>query len=709
MYQSAPGALAEHARFLAKRGVNMVRLHAQVLPRGEADPIDAIDEETRDRIWRAVAAFKREGIYTTLSFYFAHTAKRSGFLQRINPAWGIPRDPAAGDMGSLLFFDPVVQEAHLSWLRRLMLPVNPHTGVALKDEPALGVLQVQNEDSLLFWTLDRLGGEDRELLRRRFGAFLAERYGSLGAAREAWGGSEPDGVQRASDWDAGSIEVGPVASWLRNRGVEALESPAGRRRRDGLAFVSGLMRGWNQRVAAVLREEIGAPHLLNAGNWRTANAAALGDLERWTYTPDPASASGGPDATDASALDVVAVNRYTPIPHAGEHANWAVRAGQVFQNRSATRNPQVLPLWVKQNRGRGFLVTEGNWNPPNLYRAEGPLLVAAYQTLLGVDGFFWFQTTTPQWAQPTDKANGFLPSLKVWEAGGPDLLGQFPANALIARLGLVSAAAEPAVLERRPLVDLYAGTEPALAEEPAFDPNRDAGGPDTGGLGDAGDAGVDPLAFLVGPVVVEVDEAPDASGGVVDRSGPFIDRAAGTVTSSTGELTWDFGRGLVRVDAPAAQGFAGFVPAESGRVELADATFELRNPYAAAVAVAVDAQPLSRSRRVLIQVGTTTRSTGWEVTPATDADLAALPKGRQAVAPGGGSDRLSPPLMIASHGGAPWRIERVRGRFSLRNPGLTEAVVLDENGHARGVRPLERTADGVTLTLPEDAVHVLLR
>jgi hypothetical protein len=66
--------LAHHARFLAKRGVNMVRLHRQISPDLEAQPDAAltdINPAERDAIWRTVAAMRREGIYTTLSPYWA--------------------------------------------------------------------------------------------------------------------------------------------------------------------------------------------------------------------------------------------------------------------------------------------------------------------------------------------------------------------------------------------------------------------------------------------------------------------------------------------------------------------------------------------------------------------------------------------------------------------------------------------------------------
>ena len=57
--------LRHHARFLAKRGVNMVRLHGDVTPKDQNSKITDVDQGAVDEIWRLVAAMKQEGIYCT--------------------------------------------------------------------------------------------------------------------------------------------------------------------------------------------------------------------------------------------------------------------------------------------------------------------------------------------------------------------------------------------------------------------------------------------------------------------------------------------------------------------------------------------------------------------------------------------------------------------------------------------------------------------
>jgi len=82
-------AVAHKARWLAEHGINMVRFHGHlppVPPRGSKKGVtrDDINEVDLHGAWYMVAAFKKEGIYSTIS-----------------PYWGVPRGQRAG-VGSRL-------------------------------------------------------------------------------------------------------------------------------------------------------------------------------------------------------------------------------------------------------------------------------------------------------------------------------------------------------------------------------------------------------------------------------------------------------------------------------------------------------------------------------------------------------------------------------------------------------------------------------
>ena len=173
--------LAHHARFLAKRGVNMVRLHGHMDPKDKNARLTDVDDKAIDEAWKLVAAMKKEGIYVTISPYWAANVKH------VPSQWGLEGWPENQSPFGLLFFNPKLQEGYKAWLKALLTRPNPYTGIPLAKDPALAIIQLQNEDSLLFWTAQSIKGKQAELLGRQFGDWLKAKYGSLSAAFHAWG------------------------------------------------------------------------------------------------------------------------------------------------------------------------------------------------------------------------------------------------------------------------------------------------------------------------------------------------------------------------------------------------------------------------------------------------------------------------------------------------------------------------------------------
>jgi hypothetical protein len=648
--------LAHHARFLAKRGVNMVRLHRQISPDLETHPdaaITDIDEAERDAIWRTVAAMRQQGIYTVLSPYW-------GVPMKFSPKWNLPGRPGQSALG-LLFFDPQLEAAYRQWLRQLLTETNPHTGLPLARDPALAILQLQNEDSLLFWTVDSIEGPQREALERRFADFVRGKHGSLAAAQLAWRahGLKDDSLAQ------GRIALRPL--WELTQPVNGTGAAA--RLADQTEFYARTMHDFNRRTVKFLREELGVKALINAGNWKTASAARLGDVERWSYTPG----------------EVDAVNHYLSGVHQGPNEGWAIVAGDRFTDDSALLAPWRLPFNLRQTRGRPIMVTESAWVPPIGHGAEGPFLVAAYTSLTGVAGFHWFTNGQDAWATPRS-ANGYLPSLTKWTFGTPETLGSFPAAALAYRRGDIRRGS-PVRVEERPLPSLWQREPVALPEQPCFDPNRDTAG--RAPLDARASAPVPPEAFLIGPVQVALGT--DTARTVAPDLARWIEPHR--VRANTGELMLDHRLGVATIDTPRTQGVAAhFGAAREHQLSVLGLTSD--NGFGALMAVSLDGQPLARSGRVLLQYATRSRPDGWQDRPATlPLEGGKSVQGREVVA----------------IGQAPWRVEQPRLEVSLRNPGLRRATTLDMNGMPVAEVPLRRDTDGVRLRFPAGTMYVLLR
>lgn len=664
----ATGAHADidrQARFLAKRGVNMVRWHGNLMPADRPDSqLTDVNQASLDQAFYLVAAMKKQGIYLTLSPYWAFFDRmRDGAGHRTQPNWSVPRNSDADTTTGLLFFEPEMIAAYKLWLKALMTRPNPYTGIALRDDPAVAILQIQNEDSLLFWTFNSIQGADRDELERQFGAWLISHYGSLAAAQTAWGNAKASGAPGPDRPDAGMMALPNIYELTKAPGSDAGQD---KRYADTTEFLTETMRRFNADIAAYLRDELGVRQLVNAGNWRPASMERLGDVERFSYT----------------TTDVLAVNRYVTGKHEGsDTTGWAVKAGDRFTDVSALTDPGAFPLAVKQVAHHPMLVTESLWVPPTSYESEGPFLVSAMQGLSGVDGFYWFSLgSAATWDQPRS-ANGHLPSVGKWVANSPTTLGQFPAAALMYRQGYIREAKQPAVFEHRPLDDLWRRKRPLIAEEAGFDPNRDV----TATV--RSDGGLSPLAYLAGPVKVDYGVIAANTVAFADH----IDAKAKTVVGLTGETRWDYGNGIAQVDTPRAQGAAGFLSA-SGTFRMHDVTIASDNAYAAILVVSLDGRPIRTSRRLLIQTGTQARPSGWIDRPVTWTEDNKTIAGHE----------------IVDHGHGPWLVADTKARVRIANAGLTSATALDANGMP--VRPIavRKSHGAVSLDMPRDNLYVVV-
>ena len=90
----------------------------------------------------------------------------------------------------------------------------------------------------------------------------------------------------------------------------------------------------------------------------------------------------------------------------------------------------------------------------------------------------------------------------------------------------------------------------------------------------------------------------------------FVDANAKVITSANGETRWEYGKGIFTVTAPQAQGVTGFLKS-AGSVQLPAITISSDMEFGSIVAVAMDGKPLTESGRILLQVMSEQRNSGW--------------------------------------------------------------------------------------------------
>lgn len=627
-------ALAHFARSLAKQGVNLVRLHGAAF----GDDLATVPTEKAAKIARFVAAMKKEGIYTCLSIYF--------------PLWMQPTGGAAfagfkGDKHpfATLYFNPEFERQYRGWWTQLLATRNAE-GVALKDDPAIALLEMVNEDSMFFWTFtpyENIPAEQMAILEKQFGDWLARRYGSVQKALDRFGGMPVKGDDAAAG-RVGFIELWRIFSEKTERGKATAE------------FMATIQRDFYQRTYDLLHKDLGFKGTVYASNWITANPQILGPLDKWTNTVG--------DAMDRHG--------YFGGRHEGERASYSISQGDRYQDRSALLfsperagdpNDFSLPIFDIRNNHKPSMITEINWTPPNRYRADFPMVAAAYGSLQGSDAIFYFATGSPSWETTIGK----------FAVRTPVLAGQFPGTAYLFRKGLVKAG--PTVVEANLSQSSLFNLDGSPVTAPQnLDELRKADIP-SGGAGRVEKvASIDPLAFLVGRVAINLGV--DGPSTEMDLS-KLIDSHARSVTSATGELAWDYGQGLVKIDAPMAQGFTGFLSKQ--KLVTSDCVFSLPLDYGSALVVALDGKPIATSHTMLLQVMSEERPTGWTTKPENGL------------------------LTITDAGHAPIEVKDLSGTVSFRNhPGL-KVTLLDANGY-----PVKSLKNQGTVQLAPSTLYYLV-
>lgn len=647
--------LAYYAKFLAKKGVNMIRYHGGI--HSVTNDLNQVNTEAVEDIWRLVAAMKKEGIYTTISPFWA------GHVGVMQAAWNLGDYIGEIKPWGLMYFEDRFKEAYKQWIEYLYTETNPYTGIPLKDDPAVGIIQIKNEDGVFFWTIQDVKPSLKSIMEAKFYNWLIDKYGNINVAYTAWQNDTMD------EDDPANGRMGLYIIWYATQ-----PQTGGRHQRltDQIAFYAETQRNYYQEMYDHHRS-IGCKQIINGNNWKTADALRLFDVERWTN----------------EVCDVMAVNRYVDPGHIGDNSGWRIEPGHHYVGNSVMKQPHTFPINVKQVAGRPFIMSESAWNLPNKYQAEGPFLIAAYMSLTGFDGYYWFSPSSytydanPYW--DFAQVNGQMPMFR-WTVSTPGQIGMFPANALMYRKGFI-AKGGVVVHEERSLLSVFEREIPMISEENSFDPNRDSYSNNT----EEGETEIAPIAYLAGPVRVVYDGNP-ANSEVSPSLGNLLDFQNKKVSSITGELTWDYAGGMCLLDAPSAKGICGF-PGSKQRYELTDVIINTKNEYVVVNVVSMDDLPINQSEKILIQIGTTYRPTGWI------EQAASFQLGGQTVQG----------FEIRDVGKMPWRAQNSDVSVIINNPKIQSARVLNMNGYeSREIYvKTSETNDQKEVMIPANGMYII--
>ena len=199
------------ARRLASLGFNAVRIHhvdKECAPAGiwkkGTDRRDTFDPNQTDRLFYFIAALARNGIYVDFNLHVSREYWRGADFS----ADGLSGDDERGRLlpkygkGLDRVFGPWI-EMQKDYARRILRRPNPYRGnVPLAEDPAVFLVEINNENTIFDLDAASLPEYYRAAVRRRWNDWLRARHGSTAALREAWGAERPLGEDLLAGRDA---------------------------------------------------------------------------------------------------------------------------------------------------------------------------------------------------------------------------------------------------------------------------------------------------------------------------------------------------------------------------------------------------------------------------------------------------------------------------------------------------------------------------
>jgi len=590
-------AQQQQARFYAKHGINMVRQHPveSVLGALKGSPGNRYFDPVKLNKWdKWFSILKENGIYMTWSFFYHHVVLADEGIN-VDLYNELPGHGDGKDTYGLATFIEQYQDSQWEYASLLLNHVNPYTGMAYKDDPALAIIECRNEDSIFFhnplgdkFVSGQAYPKHSERLKLMWQQWVRNEYGNNTALAKAWGAGLKTTTVRNSD---GSVRSRPdsvnetnmyiYAAWeMEKDGPRWNKNKEKKRMGDFIRFLAGMQRSVYQLYQQRLRN-LGYKGVTVSTAWKAGGPAASA-ANLWTD-----------DAMEA-------IDRHNYFGGgAGGHGITAGSVNNDTHMNKAGRGILSSGLW--QVEDKPFIMTEWTQKPPNQWKAEIAPLIAFYgMGLQGWDASYHF-------AGSRSYMGDGWPSMRSYVTETPHYIGQFPALAFAIYHGHLEEG-EIVSARRLSTGEVFAGID-TLEQEyglVGYDENELLG---------HGDTPVEALAM--GRVTLKVEDGQEPSY-LVDFS-TYWDQSTKIIQSSTSQLTWNYGKQVVLVHSEKTQGVIGFVGGDVYDLPGVTVT-DIETPFISLLFTPLDNLPLINSEHILItamaqdkQLGTVYNAAGTEL------------------------------------------------------------------------------------------------
>lgn len=577
---------------------------------------------------------KGDGSESDVVDYFVSVAKAKGFRIWVPSISTTPaveadaklvEDPATeaawkaglaqGGNGIARVWDARLEKAQIQGMQKLADHVNQHTGLRWGDDPVFGIWELTNEE---WWMMKMVGGEwqklpafFRESLSRQWHEYLKKKYASESKLVTAWSFLLP-----GENLDRGTIQIAPIASGVA-RDLSGMDPQA--RLQVEAAMSSGEQK-WTrddfvrQRGADVLEFFL----QIQLAHKKRLQTALKGMGKSMRLGPTVFDTGIGYEAQSQfihQNADAVAHDAYiTGFTADKKNPRYPWFAGV----EEWPKISQDVP-WLEHNRveGKPYLCYETQIMQPAKYRAEFPLRILALAAIQDWDAICWHYwgsvgdiTTSPNpWDRPMDNTTGWHPQGYHYTYDAVQN-AMMRAAAHVFRGGLLKPAPTP--------------TKFIFGRKSLYDPaSMDYGG-SYGAIGRR----LLPTTYKHGVrMLIDPTREDDAVEGPTQDP---LANALPNIVKSTDQITWDVGRGGLKMDAPAAAAFTGFFSRYGEKmtftsgISLSDVkiTVPAKMPYPEGIAqeryigfvlCSEDGLPLALTKRATLALKSTSFNTGFKM------------------------------------------------------------------------------------------------
>ncbi|MHC4425632.1 MAG: glycoside hydrolase family 5 protein [Planctomycetota bacterium] len=569
--QDAP-VVADH---LARFGINCVRFHfldsnwsASLFVKGR-DDTRAFDPQQLDRLDYFIAELKKRGIYTNLNLNVGRNYRKGD---------GVKDYEYLGLAKVVNFFDEHIQMLHKEYARQLLTHYNPYTKAQYRNEPAILIVEILNENSIVeAWFSDRLLGRNTKKHPGTWSDITAWYENQLTRKYNAWLKVHltPAELEKMRAI-AGVKEAEPIPRLTKNRFAKASQE---RFRREA-EFYMELQDTFFQSMYNYLKKDLGVNSLI----------AGTSDHNHWK--------TGYPLLAATSKLDVVDGHVYWQHPRYFTDSKTKRRTFSIPNSPMVNDplNSTVVQLSRSAVAAKPYTISETNHPFPNEYACEGIGILAAYSSFHDWDGIFFytFEHKDPEeWGKRIPRHFDIRPD--------PVRMANLAAGAIM----FLRRDVRPSrtTIDRAYSIEqIYDGIRAPSSEHPYFTPGFSLS---------------IPLRHTTR--IVSFDDQPRRYGQISAES---------PIVSDTRELAWHYppqAKGLVTVQTDKSQALIGFVGGNDK--PLKNLSAQVENDFCAIILTSLDGKAIFGSEKLLLTATARSANTAmkWNDTKTSLVDWGSAP------------------------------------------------------------------------------------